>query len=348
MAPDDRTDDAPREQPADGPAGAPGPGAAGEPEEPGRLKGLKRWARGNAPPLHTFLVSQEKPFPFLREVAVGAVVLLVAATLLWGGTGQNLGNSPVVVIESGSMMHCDQGRGFQPSSLCEGTFGRVGTIDPGDLVFVRDIDGRADVATFAQEARCEPSDLDDDCRCGHDTYGACGDVIIYKPGGSSAKTPIIHRAMFWLQIHGDGTYSVPECGLERVERSDLSDTCLFHMSARSLANEHRLDGLGPEDSGFVTLGDNNGQADLPSISYLPVRPEWILGKARGEVPWVGLVKLGVSDFATGCGRDPRIPCNYDNAPPDVKTMMWITIAVLVAAPFVVEKVQAYRHRDDEE
>lgn len=332
-----------RQEPAHD-AGA-APGAADE--EPGRLKGLKRWARHNAPPVHTFLTSQDKPYPLLREFAVGAVVLLAAAALLWGGTGQSVGETPVVVIESGSMMHCDQGRNT-PSPVCDGTFARLGTIDPGDLVFVRDVDGRGDVATFAQEARCEASDFDErDCRCDHDSYGRCGDVIIYRPSGSDRSVPVIHRAMFWLEVHGDGTFSVPECGIERVPREDLTNICIASMNGDDLAGAHALDGLGPEDSGFITLGDNNGHVDVPNLTS-PVRPEWILGKARGEVPWVGLVKLGVSDFLNGCGRDVRIPCNYDNAPPDVKTMMWVTIAALVAAPFVVEKVQAYRHRNDEE
>ncbi len=351
MAPDDRTDDAPQTPPADAPATpAPdGDAASGEPpEEAGRLKGLKRWARTNAPGFHVFLTNEQKPYPLMRELAVGAVVLLLAATLLWGGTGQSLGDSPVVVIESGSMMHCDQGRSTL-SSACEGSYGRLGTIDPGDLVFVRDVDARADVTTFAAEARCDDTELGQlSCACDHETFGACGDVIIYKPGGSDLATPIIHRALFWLEVHDDGTFSVPECGLDRVERSELNDVCLASLGARGWNNAHYLDALTAEDSGFVTRGDNNAELDVPGITPYPVRPDWILGKARGEVPWVGLVKLWVSDFTTGCSGDPRIPCNFDNAPPDVKTLMWLTVGVLVVSPFVVEKVQTLRQRDEDE
>lgn len=356
MAQDDRNDDVPRPEESPGvqnneatPVEA-STTPSGEEGESGRFKGLKKWARSNAPPLHTFLVSAEKPYPFLREAAVGVVILLLAATLLWGGTGQPLGKSPVVVIESGSMMHCDQGRDTI-SQECEGRFGRLGTIDPGDLVFVRDVDGKGDVTTFGMEARCDPTNFDDlSCKCAHDSFGACGDVIIYKPGGSSQATPIIHRALFWLEVHGDGTFSIPECGLERVPRLNLSNVCMANLGARgwNTSSYHHLDSLQPEDSGFITRGDNNGRPDLPSITPFPVQPDWILGKARGEVPWVGLVKLGVSDIAAGCKRDVRVSCNFDNAPPDVKTMMWVTIVVLVAAPFVVDKVQAFRHRDDEE
>ncbi len=346
MEPDDRNDQDPRLQDTEAPA----PPGTAEPEEPGRLKGLKRWARHNAPGFHRFLVSDERPNPMLRELAIGAFVILIAVALLWGGTGQKFGDSPVVVIESGSMMHCDQGRSAVLSSQCEGTFGRLGTIDPGDLVFVKDIDKRSDVLTFGSQARCDVTDYDQySCACKHDSYGACGDVIIYRPGGSKTAVPIIHRAMFWLDIHGNGTYSILECGLDHVPLSELANVCLYNMQARNLDNAHHLERLGPEDSGFVTLGDNNAGADLPNINGLPVRPDWILGKARGEVPWVGLVKLWVSDLVNGCSGDPRIPCNFDNAPGDVKTMMVLTIGTLVASPFLVEKVQKVRaaRRDED-
>ncbi len=345
--PEDRTDETPEETLT---PTTPSVADEAEPEEPGRFKGIKRWARQNSPGLHQFLVSEERPFPLMRELSLGAFVILLAVALLWGGTGQKFGDSPVVVIESGSMMHCDQGRSTVHSSQCEGPYARLGTIDPGDLVFVKDVDSRSDVNTFASQAKCDVTDFDQfSCACKQDSYGRCGDVIIYRPGGSNQAVPIIHRAMFWLEIHGNGTYSVPECGLIEVPRAGLNNVCLSNMHARNLNNAHYLDDLGPESSGFVTLGDNNAGADLPNINPAPVRPDWILGKARGEIPWVGLVKLWVSDLFNGCQGDPRIPCNFDNAPGDVKTMMVVTIGTLVASPFIVEKVQNYRagRRDEE-
>ena len=35
-----------------------------------------------------------------------------------------------------------------------------------------------------------------------------GDVIIFRKSNPRDPTPVIHRALFWLEVHGDGTYSV--------------------------------------------------------------------------------------------------------------------------------------------
>ncbi len=286
------------------------------------------WLEEKAPGLHDFLTTDEKPKPALREAAGVAIVLLLLASILWGATGQPLNESPVVVIESESMIRCDQGLHLElDAKVCKGSYGRLGTIDAGDLVFVRDVEKRSDVTTFAA---CEASG-------GKERYGACGDTIIYRPGGSKAVTPIIHRAMFYLEIHGDGTYSIPGLGLERIR--DLSD---HRIQALGLpTNYHEVlehANAGPEDSGFITWGDNNRGADQPNLAPLPVRADWIIGKARGEVPWIGLLKLWLSDLVGPTD-------NYaENAPGDTKTMMWLTVTLLVGGPVAYEAIKRRRHR----
>ena len=297
------------------------------------------WLEDRNPALHEWLTTDEKPKPAIREAVAAVAGILLLVTILWGATGQPLTTSPVVVVESGSMMRCDQGlHSNTPSGACDGPFGRLGTIDPGDLVFVHDVDGRSDVTTLAA---CDNAD-------GKQRYGACGDTIIFRRGGSSAATPIIHRAMFWLDIHGDGTYSVPELGLERIE--DLNDPSLQRLGLpNNYQQQLEHQGAGPEDSGFITWGDNNVNADQPSLSVLPVHPDWVVGKARGEVPWIGLLKLAVSDFANDCADNRAVACNYSNAPGDLKLLMWITLGALIGGPVVLEmaaKARRRRRQDD--
>lgn len=301
----------------------------------GRLRRPLAWLESRAPAIHAFLISDEKPKPAIREAIGGFLVLLLLVTVLWGATGQPLNRSPVVVIESGSMMRCDQGlHGGIPSSVCEGSFGRLGTIDPGDLVFVRNTDGGKDIQAAA--ACLEAGD--------RNRYGFCGDTIIYRPGGSTTATPIIHRAMVYLVPYADGTFDVPACDLERADRPTVAqepcvragmDGLSLDELLRQYTEVHPYQDYGPERAGFVTLGDNNPGIDQGSSilggDWSLVQPEWILGKARGELPWLGLLKLFVTD-AVGPTN------NYAQAPGDTKFLMWFTLAVLIGGPTVYETV----------
>ncbi|HEX2066075.1 MAG TPA: S26 family signal peptidase, partial [Candidatus Thermoplasmatota archaeon] len=156
---------------------------------------LGPWLRERAPSLHRFLTRGDSPYPAVREVAAGALAILALLGVLYGATGQPVaGGYPVVVVTSGSMMHCTNagpdGTGPALGRDCDGgSYGRLGTIDPGDLVFVRRVTERSDVATLAQQ--------------GDGRYGKPGDVVVYRPGGRSDVTPIIHRALFWVQVHED-------------------------------------------------------------------------------------------------------------------------------------------------
>lgn len=307
-------------------------------DRPGPKDRFLAWSKENAPGLHRFLTDDEAPIRPLRNTAVLALMILLAVALLWGGTGQPLGEAPVVVIESGSMMHCapDSRPGTRN---CEAeSFGRLGTIDPGDLIFVRDIDGRADVATFAEG--------------GDESFGQAGDVIIYERGGG--QPPIIHRAMFWIDIHGDGTYSIESLGIERS--SDLDHPALTSNEARErfgISSGCRLFGdhargtiLDSPRAGWITKGDNTRTNPCwdqgGSIYPIPVEADQVLGKARGQIPWIGLLKLWVFDFLQGTD-------NYQNAPGDLRTWMWVSLAAVIGVPYGVEfalKKRAERDEDD--
>jgi len=85
-----------------------------------------------------------------------------------------------------------------------------------------------------------------------------GDVIIYRPNGVDSVHPIIHRALTW---YDDGTYA-----------------------------------------GYITKGDNNQYIDqVGGISgvgqILPVKEEWVVGKALFSIPLIGYAPLHIFEFA---------------------------------------------------
>jgi len=96
---------------------------------------------------------------------------------------------------------------------------------------------------------------------GYTSFDEYGDVILYRKYGSIADTPIIHRAMYWVE-----------------EGQPMWD-----------------DGPAAPHSGYITKGDNNRDIDqkVPTSRLQPVKEEWIIGVARWHIPWVGYLSLAV-------------------------------------------------------
>jgi signal peptidase len=292
------------------------------------------WLRKKAPGLHRFLSRGDSPYPAVREVLAGAIAILVLLGVLYGATGQPVaGGYPVVVVTSGSMMHCanaaPDGSGPPLGRDCDPqTYGRLGTIDPGDLVFVRRVTERADVATLAQAG------------AGH--YGKPGDVVVYRPSGLTDVTPIIHRALFFVQVNdADSTFSVPDLGI--IHQPTLDQPALQALTHCTLAAGGPHSHWTSADSGFITKGDNNQVADQcpGGITPTPARLAWVLGKARGELPWFGLIKLFVDDLRAGTR-------NFSNAGDDSKVMLAVSLGALVALPYGVTAARRAlaRRRED--
>ena len=129
---------------------------------------------------------------FAREatLAIGLVTILLGS--MWIATGSF---PPMVVVESGSMMHEDEGS--------------VGAIDPGDLVLVMN-PNRVEIVTYV-EATQEGND-----NFGYETHGMAGDVIIYRKNGGS-DTPVIHRALLKAVANSSGGWDVPGTSLVNVD-----------------------------------------------------------------------------------------------------------------------------------
>jgi len=171
----------------------------------------------------------------VSAVAIVGIIALIAYTLA--------GTWPVMVaVESGSMMP---------------------NIHIGDIVFIQ-CPSRVEIMT-SQVGR----------EMGHRTFGDHGDVIVFRPNGDPYVTPIIHRAMYWVDV-GD-----------RMPNGEVA-----------------------QHAGFITRGDSNQDYDQPHLSG-PVKPEWIVGVAWERLPYIGYVRLV---FDVSAGRY-NIVCPTDAIPP---------------------------------
>jgi len=274
----------------------------------------------------------DRPESFWKGLARDALVagLIVAVFLgalyLYAGVWP-----PLVVVESSSMQH-----GNDASNL--------GVIDTGDMVFQQAASTRSSVITYI-EGRAS----------GYATYGDFGDVIIFRRAGT--PTPIIHRAIMYIALHANGTADVPDILLlptsEWVAQNGAGTTqvpmYLKSLTIRHMGFEHNINmtftfGAFPlaQRTGFVTMGDNNSfrqcraQRDDCRDGYDPLssmpRLEDVQGRARGEIPWIGLVKLTLQPTDTCCAKgwgDPEAPKNSWDS-------LLITLIFLVALPFILE------------
>jgi signal peptidase len=270
---------------------------------------------------------------WLRDVGVAVAILVFVLLGMYAYTGVW---PPLVVVESQSMQHGDQ-------------TSYIGVIDTGDLVFVQGAPQRSDVITYI-EGRAT----------GYSTYGDYGDVIIFHPNADVSVTPIIHRAMLWVRPNGTGLVDVPDLSLLPLadwgaqSATGQPTHSPYHIRSawiRGMGFNHDLNisfafdsitGLGTRGPGFVTMGDNNAfhecQSGVPCSGgydrgWFAIQSD-IIGHARGEIPWFGLLKLLLSPASQGCCNGWGDP----TAPPNSWTDLAVAIAFLVALPFILEGV----------
>jgi signal peptidase len=215
------------------------------------------------------------------------VALMIIVVLLAGLYAYTQNWPPMYVVQSSSMQH--------------GANDAVGLINTGDLVLAQATNPSSVVPYVVG------------MQTGYTTYGEYGDVLLYHPNGDTAPAPIIHRAIVYLEYNANGTYNAPDlnglpCGgvATRAYLAPTMSGCgtvglhgtleLFHVGWQSVTVNLTLADLG-HHSGFVTMGDNNinpgtrtGDQDQPGLSSL-VAPAWVVGVARGMLPWVGSLKL---------------------------------------------------------
>lgn len=153
----------------------------------------------------------------------GMILLIMLVSQITLGTTR-----PAVAVESGSMLP---------------------NIGIGDVVLIQAFD-RTEIISYTQGSISEYKSFDE-----------YGDVILYRKFGDTTYTPIIHRAMYWVD-EGEPMWN---------------------------------GGPAAPHGGYITKGDNNRDIDqAASTSRLqPIREEWIIGVARWHIPWVGYISLAV-------------------------------------------------------
>jgi len=271
-------------------------------------------------PKETFLQfwrTDKAKIVFIRDIVVALLAVLIVLLLLWTYTGQWF-EAPMVAIESGSMEHPENP-----------PFGRLGTIDAGDMVLVQRVYTIDDLATHggdlggAQAKGC----------C--ETYGDYGDVIIYKPLGKDDTPQIIHRAMCWVDVNNKGnttTYTIVEYGVFNEEELNIPELGLHHKKPNPVWTH----------SGVLTMGDNNNIVDqVSSICPQPIKLEWISGKARQEIPWLGTINLFFDDILYGKNT-------VSNVHEDSLLCLGILIATLISIPIVLDVYDYVKQRKQED
>lgn len=121
--------------------------------------------------------------------------------------------------------------------------------------------GIGDVVIIQSPQRTQIVSYREGAQSGYTSFNEYGDVILYRKYGSNKDTPIIHRAMYWIE---EGQPMWPG-------------------------------GPAAPHSGYITKGDNNMEIDQKTTTSLlqPVKEEWIIGIARWNVPWIGYLSLAV-------------------------------------------------------
>ena len=288
----------------------------------------------------------------LIDVAIAFTIIVVILAALWAYTGNW---PPVVVVESESMMH--------------GSDSSVGTIDTGDLVMVKSVDSRGDIVTYI-EGKHE----------GYKRYDDYGDVIVYQKNGYDEYTPVIHRAVLYLEYNSTGGgFDIP--ALEDLRFGEDADWYVdtggnpefvpssYNMQGQFILPRYGHTGTdlliklnsilntmssGEPHSGFITKGDNNNQAppgspvdqgeglQVAGEAVRPVKVDWVVGIAKGELPWFGLMKLMINKKVVAPNQEPGP--DQGVAPETSFRNLIASLVVIIAIPICIDVAMAMRER----
>jgi signal peptidase len=255
---------------------------------------------------------------FVRDAGIALVFVASILLAMYAYTGLW---PPLVVVESESMMHSEENVSY------------VGVIDTGDLVLVKSVDSPSDIVTYMEGYTS-----------GHSTYDDYGDVIVYLVNGNEIGTPIIHRAILYLEANSDGESfrceALRDADDGKWDTTDAGDTWdrltstirIFDVGFQSETVAIDTSRLVVAD-GYITKGDHNDNIDQSlSSRSTPVKVSWVVGKARGEIPWFGLLKLWATDSLKS------------DAPENSVRNLWISMAFIVIGPIMLDVFITFKIR----
>ena len=275
---------------------------------------------------------------FLRDVGIAAGIIAVILVVLFLYTDNW---PPMVVIESDSMQH--------------GHDSSVGVIDTGDLVLVKKVSTEKNVITYIEgQARGYRTYGDYGDVIIYRKNGGTDTPVIHRSvmylklnetTNNSFDIPDLSKLEYgededWYVTISQNTV------VAQARWYDLEKNHQIHINDYGYAGVHlKIDlgiinkNFGDDDlhGGFITVGDHNAARNTGSCvdqehlaldppanqKVRPVKAEWIVGKARGELPWFGIVKLKVSG-------------NPNEFPTTSVYMVFVTLGVIIALPIVLD------------
>ena len=258
-----------------------------------------------------------------RGLFLGLLVVGAALGLLFGGLAAYAGMwPPALVVESGSMQHSD-------------TASDLGVLDTGDLAVIQAIRDPGDVVTYLAGRAT-----------GHTSFGDYGDVIAFADPEPNETAVLLHRAFARVARNASGGFDVPE--LAAIPRSEwwgiASDgtnaSAPYRLRSFDVAGmgwrhdltiEWNLTALGtsyPND-GFLTFGDHNLYRASNRTDPWILTPLYVIARAQGEIPWVGLLRLTLVRSPEGCCE------GWGSTNPDVgaPANSWWALDLLLIAAF---------------
>ena len=222
-------------------------------------------SRGRSPRewVRWFFETDHEAVAYAREVLSSVLAVVLVGLLLFAVSGLW---PPMVAVESPSMYP---------------------HMKTGDLVFVMEEHRFPGGAAYDETGVVTHRTGE---RTGYRKFNMAGDVIVYEPDGNARTTPIIHRAMFFVNDSENWYDKGAEVDPGAVGRAD---------------NCAELENCPAPHAGFITKGDNvgtNQRYDQVSGLSGPVRPAWVVGTAEFRIPWLGNIRLWASHtgpFAPG-------------------------------------------------
>ena len=205
--------------------------------------------------LQWFLTAENGTPAYVRDLLASAGVIVTIGLVLFGVSGVW---PPLVAIESPSM---------------------TPNMKVGDLVFVVD-ENRFKPEAAYKGTGVVTTQIGRPGGAVYKEFGMAGDVIIFRPSGDGGRTPIIHRARFWVN---DSENWYDEANPEFLAGAD---NCAELMNCPA------------PQAGFITRGDANPQYDQVNSISGPVKPTWVIGTAEFRIPYLGWIRLALSNTAT--------------------------------------------------
>ena len=222
----------------------------------------------------------------------------------------------VAAVVGGIALALFLGSGTWPAVVTLESESMVPHMQVGDLVFVVSADRFGDLQSWASGKEQ-----------GYQKYGDYGDVLIYRPNDApnppvyipfltTGVHPIIHRAMDRI----DAGEKIPKYyNLYRGQVTPvryvpatiqnnslvLEDGTIVTPENANPENGYLVEtSLITPHPGYITKGDNNLVSDqggylssVPGEIIMPVRDEWVVGKALFSIPFLGYLPLNIVPVA---------------------------------------------------